>query len=75
MISAKKLRVRDGHGHVCAVTGCGNRDTVAVSRGSAASGVVYLCRGCITEAASGMRKIGTKKPSVGIADMLGGDKE
>lgn len=39
------IKIREGHGHVCSVPGCNNRNTKAISR-SASGKVVYICEEC-----------------------------
>lgn len=39
------IKIREGHGHVCSVPGCGNRNTKAISR-SASGKVIYICEEC-----------------------------
>jgi hypothetical protein len=41
------IKIREGNGHVCSVPGCKNRNTKAITRGSAGVGVIYLCEECI----------------------------
>lgn len=40
------IKIREGHGHVCSVPGCNNRNTKAISR-SASGKVIYICDECI----------------------------
>lgn len=49
------IKIKEGHGHVCSVPGCGNRNTKAISR-SASGKVIYICEECIAALAGKKEK-------------------
>ena len=46
----REIKIRKAAGHVCSVTGCTNRDTVAITRGAGSTGMLYLCGECLSAA-------------------------
>lgn len=49
------IKIREGHGHICSVPGCNNRNTKAISR-SASGKVIYICEECIAALAGKKEK-------------------